>query len=106
MSARGEGHDDVIAGTNARDPGAHRLDDAGAFVPENQRQRDWILLVPRVRVGLADSGRHDPNEDLVRPKAIVQLQLFEAKGSSLLANDCGSNTRALACRVHGSRLLR
>jgi hypothetical protein len=58
----------VIAGGNLRHRGADSLQHPGAFVPEHRRQRDRIPLVANDQVGVADPGRHDPDQHLVGPQ--------------------------------------
>ena len=59
--------------TDGSIPGAHRLDDAGALVPQHDRPRPLPVAVAHVEVGVADARRGHPHEDLAGPR-IVEVQ--------------------------------
>ena len=62
------GHGDAVAERDLRDAGAELLDDADALVAgyEGRRRLDRPVAVRRVDVGVAETGRLDPDEDLAR----------------------------------------
>ena len=62
-----ETHDDMVARDNLGDRDADGLHNACAFMPENDRLRDWISLIAHGDVGMADTGCYETNQDLVRP---------------------------------------
>ena len=59
----------MVAGRDARHPGAHRLDDARALVPEHDRAAGLGRPVDRVVVRAADTARAEADEHLLRPAA-------------------------------------
>ena len=63
-------------GTTFVTPLADGLDDAGTLVPEHDRLRRRQHAVADDEVGVADTGRDDPDEDLARPW-VVELEHLE-----------------------------
>ena len=62
---------DPVAGRHVRDALADRLDDAGALVAEQHRERvPPAVLLDHVQVAVADAGRLDLDEHLVRPRRV------------------------------------
>jgi hypothetical protein len=55
---------DAITNREVCDAGAHHVDDARAFCPENARQRNWIEPVAMVGVDEVDAARTMANADL------------------------------------------
>ena len=62
------------------------LDDAGPFVSENERQRNGIVLVAYMQVGLAHSRRDDTDQNLIRTR-VIEFKLFHVLARAF----CGSN---------------
>ena len=60
-----------------RDSRADALDGARALVAEDRRERHRVPLVADDEVGVADAGRRDADEHLVRAK-LAQLELLQA----------------------------
>ena len=67
----GEHH--VVANFDTNDRIADTFDNASAFMPENQRQRNGEILIPNVSVGLADARRDDPDQDFVWSQSRIQV---------------------------------
>ena len=65
----------MVVDVDTADAGAHRLDDAGAFVAENHREHRFREGVLEVDVGVAESRCDDPDEDFVVARP-VELHLL------------------------------
>ena len=88
-AAVGGGEHHVVAGTDSGDRPAHLLDDPGALVTQDGGQGCRGATVSDDGVGVADSGRHHPDPDLVVAD-LVELELFQAQRGTVLARDrCG-----------------
>src|SRR5581483_1461086 len=85
-------HPDAVAGSELRDARTHRLDDARALVPEDDRERHRQPLVAADQVGVADAAGRHPHEHLVvaqRP----ELELAQLEGTALPVDDRGLDHR-------------
>src|SRR5215468_10489948 len=61
---RQERADDVVTGAEPGDAGTDLFDDPGAFVTADDREARHDIAVTEVLVGVAETGRHVPDEDL------------------------------------------
>src|SRR5215467_2250326 len=61
---RQERADDVITGAEPGDAGTDLFDDPGALVAADDREARHDIAVTEVLVGVAETGRHVPDEDL------------------------------------------
>ncbi len=83
----------VVAGLHVSDALAHRLDDAGALVPQNDGESTlWVLSGERVGICVADPGVVDLDADLVglgrRYLYILNAQFLSGfPGNGSLAGD-------------------
>ena len=80
----------VVAGLHRGHALPHRVDDAGALMPEHDRQRRRQHLVAHERVGVADAGRHHPHPHLAGPR-LIQLQLHDLERFRGDAGDGGGD---------------
>ena len=77
-AGRNEREDDVIARRHAFDVGPDLLDDARGLVPEHHRQRPRPRAVDDREIGMADTRRLDPHQQLARLR-LVELDLLDAE---------------------------
>ena len=79
----------MVAGLEVGHARADLLDDAGALVAQDRRERDGDHLVPDHLVGVAHPRRDHPHEDLARPGRLqVQLAHLE-RGARGRDHGCG-----------------
>src|ERR1700739_751480 len=64
-----EGQCDVVAWRDVAYRRANGLHDARPLVAQDHGQRDRVVLVAHVRVGLTDTSGDDPHEHLVGPRS-------------------------------------
>ncbi len=81
---------DVIADFDLRDPGADFADDAGAFVPEDDRRARRPVVARRVQVAVTDARRLDLDEHLAGPRWI-EIDLFDRERLPPFPEDGGGN---------------
>ena len=77
--------DDVVAEIDRAHGASDGLDHAGPLVTEHGRQRDGVLLVADVQIGLADAGGHDAHQDLVGTRGL-ELEFAELERRGLLVD--------------------
>ena len=80
----------MVAGGDARHPGADLADDPGTFMAQDRREDPFrIETVERVGVGMADSGRLDLDQHFagLRP---LQVELDDLERLLGLERDGGS----------------
>jgi hypothetical protein len=84
----GEASNHVVARSQGRHVGAHRLHDAGALVAENDRavQREPAHAVDDVQVRVANTGRRGPDEHLTAPR-LVDLDRLDGQSFVDLPKD-------------------
>jgi hypothetical protein len=85
------GHHDAVARGDFRHGLAHRADDTGALVPENDREWDRYPLVTYRDVGVAESDRRYLHHHLIRPGAIED-QLLDDERLSLFPYYCRADS--------------
>ena len=78
---------------------ADGLDDAGALVAEQHRERMVVAGSHDVEVGVADAGGLDPDASLARAR-LVQLDLLDAEVLELVENYAAIHDRS---RLRASR---
>src|SRR4051794_18447246 len=90
---------DMVADPQSGDIGAHRLDDAGAFVAEDEGaiEREAPEAVDDVQVAVADAGGDAAHQDLTAPR-LVHLHLLDGQRLVHLPKDSGGH-------FHGERLM-
>ena len=93
----GQAGDDVIADAHGGDVLAHRLDDAGAFMAEQEGavEREAAVAVDHVQIAVADAGGDRAHQDLAAPR-LVDVHLLDRQRFVHLAEDRG-------CHLHGGR---
>ena len=98
------GHGDAVADRHLRDAGAELLDDADALVAgdEGRRRLDRPVAVRRMDVGVAETRRLDPDEDVARA-GNRRLDLLEPQRLGERVHDCRLHQgRCLAARDAGA----
>ena len=82
----------MIADPQRGDIGAHRLDDAGAFVAEHERpiEREAAAAVDDVQVAVADAGGDGAHQHLAAPR-LVDVHLLDGQRFMHLAEDGGGH---------------
>jgi hypothetical protein len=70
------------------DCGAHSLDNAGAFVPKNDRQRNRINLIANDKICVAHTGRDNPHQNFVGAR-LINHQGFDLEWAAFTAHNCG-----------------
>jgi cytosine/adenosine deaminase-related metal-dependent hydrolase len=80
--------DHVVARLHRAHLGAHGLDDAGALVAQDGRQRVRVGALHEVQVGVADAGRRGADQHLVWP-GLVDLHVLDLKRLSDFAQHGG-----------------
>src|ERR1700761_1216347 len=87
----GEASDDVIALANGGDVLSHRLDDAGAFMAEDERTIRGIAAetVDHMQVAVADSGGDGANQHFA-PLWLVDVDTLDGQRRVDLAEDGGA----------------
>ena len=83
-----EAGDHVIARLNGANLGAHLLDDTGALMAENGRQRVRVGTLDEMQVGVADTGGRSADQHLVRAR-LVDLHIFDLKRGAHFAQNGG-----------------
>ncbi len=68
------------------DCGAHTLDNTGAFVPKNDRQRNRIYLIANDNIRVAHPCRDNPHQNFVGARLINRQRLY-LKGATFAADD-------------------
>ncbi len=88
----GQAGDHVIAHPQRGHIGAHRLDDAGAFVAQHERtiERETPQPVHHVQVAVADAGGDGAHQHLAAP-GFVDLHLLDGQRFVHLAEDGGGH---------------
>ena len=83
-----EAGDDVVAHLYRAHLGADRLDDAGALVSQDGRERVRIGAFHEVQVRMAQAGGLGADQDLARAR-LVDLDVFDLKRLTHFAQNCG-----------------
>ena len=71
VPTRHETQNDMIARNDFSDCRTHALDDAGAFMSENDWQRNGIYLVADENIGVAHAGRDNTHQHFVGARLIT-----------------------------------
>jgi hypothetical protein len=85
MAARHETQDDMISWCDLADCGADALDNPRAFVPEDDRERNWVHLITNDEVRVAHAGRDNPQHNFVGAR-FVYRQRLDLKRPAFLAD--------------------
>ncbi len=95
----GQAGDDMIADPHRCNIGAHRLDNARAFVAQHERaiEREPAVAVHHMQVAVTDTGSDGAHQHLATPR-LVHLHLLDGQRFVHLAED-GSG------HFHGGRLM-
>jgi hypothetical protein len=83
------------------DCGAHSLDNAGAFVPKNDWQRNRIDLIANDKICVAHTGRNNPHQNFVGTR-LFNHQGFDLEWAAFTATTAAS--LRLGC-VEGTKVI-
>ena len=90
----------MIARNDLADCRTYALNDASAFMPKNDWQRNGIHLVAYDNIGVAHPGRDNPHQHFVVAR-LIDRQRFNLKRTALSAHNSGPGLCGLRGRLEG-----
>jgi hypothetical protein len=100
VTTRHETQNDVIAWSDFADCRTYALDDASAFMPEDDWQGNGIYLVAYDNIGMAHPGRDNPDQHFIIAR-LIDRQRFDLKRTALVAHNSGPGLSGLRGRLEG-----
>jgi hypothetical protein len=87
----------MVADGDVLNIGTDRFDDTGTFMAQDEGQRDRIMLITHMKIGLTDTARDHSDENLAGARRI------QIDAPDLKASTCFKNDRSVCAHAFSSR---